>query len=185
MSGVCARFLRGMIFSGTLAAALALPLLDLAWAGENRWGFGTDLGFWSGTTDGTVFALGFNLDYYLDRSFSFGPMMVLAPTGDLTQIAFAGVAKYHVRLNNDVNLVPFAGIGLVHADLDRGTGPNRIDRNDTSHFIPLGLSAEFQATRNIALATTLMVNLHHITLSPPVPTDNTSVAVMFGIRFGP
>ncbi len=184
MGGVSARR-RKVALSGLVAALLALPPLGLAQADENRWGFGTDLGFWSGTTDGTVFALGFNLDYYLDRSFSFGPMMLLAPTGDLTQIAFAGVAKYHLRLNNGINFVPFAGIGLVHADLDRGVGPNRIDRNDTSHFIPLGLSAEYQATRNIALATTLMINLHHITLSPPVPNDNTSVAVMFGIRFGP
>jgi hypothetical protein len=184
MSGVRDK-LSQVVLSGMVAAVLASSMFDLARADENHWGFGTDLGFWSGTTDGTVFALGFNLDYYLDRSFSFGPMMLLAPTGDLTQIAFAGVAKYHLRLHNGINLVPFAGIGLVHADLDRGAGPNRIDRNDTSHFIPLGLSAEYQASRNIALATTLMVNLHHITLSPPVPNDNTSVAVMFGIRFGP
>ena len=30
-----------------------------------------------------------------------------------------------------------------------------------------------------------MVNLHHITLSPPVANDNTSVALLFGIRWGP
>ena len=54
---------------------------------ENKWGVGSDLGFTSGTVNGTVFTLGFNLDYYVDRNFSFGPMMLLSPAGDLFQIA--------------------------------------------------------------------------------------------------
>ncbi|MGQ0809610.1 MAG: hypothetical protein ACT4OO_00085 [Nitrospiraceae bacterium] len=166
---------------------VATSLIDTgpAVAQENRWGFGTDIGFLSGTTNGTVFALGVNLDYYMDRNFSFGPMMLLTPIGDLTQIALAGVAKYHLRFNNGVNLVPFAGFGLVHADLDRGSGPGRIDRNDTSHYIPLGLSLEYQLTPQVALASTLMVNLHNITLSPPIDDDKTSIALMFGFRWGP
>lgn len=60
----------------------------------------------------------------------------------------------------------------------------RIDRNDTSHFIPLGLSVEYQVGPTIAFSSTLMVNLHHITLSPPVPNDSTSMALLFGIRWG-
>ena len=88
-----------------------------------NWGFGSDLGLTTGTVDNTVFTLGFNLDYYVDRNFSFGPMMLLTPTGDLFQAAFAGVGKYHIRLRNGINLVPFTGIGLVPANLDRGTGP--------------------------------------------------------------
>jgi hypothetical protein len=39
---------------------------------------------------------------------------------------------------------------LVHTDLDRGKGPSRIDRNDTSHLIPLWLSFEYQAGPTIA-----------------------------------
>ena len=39
---------------------------------EARWGFNTDLGLWTGTTNNTAFALGFGLDYYMDRNFSFG-----------------------------------------------------------------------------------------------------------------
>jgi hypothetical protein len=35
-------------------------------------------------------------------------------------------------------------------------------------FIPLGMSLEYQVGPKIAFSTTLMVNLHHITLSPPV-----------------
>jgi len=165
-----------------LLAALIAP----ARADDNRWEFGSDLGLTTGTVDGTVFTLGFHLDYYLDRNFSIGPMMQISPTGDLFQIAFAGVGKYHIRLSNGFNLVPFTGIGLIHADLDRGTGTSQIDRNDTSWYIPIGLSLEYQVRHNIALSSTLMVNLHDINLQPSLPEkDHTSVALMFGFRWGP
>ncbi len=155
-------------------------------ADENRWGFGSDLGLTTGTVDGTVFALGFNIDYYADRNFSFGPMMQISPTGNLFQVAFAGVGKYHLRLNNGINLVPFTGIGLIHADLDRGAGPAHINRNDTSWYIPLGLSLEYQVIHNIALSSTLTVNLHDINLQPSLPEkDRTSISLMFGFRWGP
>ncbi|MBI4401187.1 MAG: outer membrane beta-barrel protein [Nitrospirae bacterium] len=167
----------------TVIAALVAGS-GLAQAQDNKWGFGTDVGFQSGTVDGTVFSLGFNLDYYLDPAFSFGPMLLLAPTGDLTQIAIAGVARYHYRMRS-VNIVPFAGLGLVHADLDRRSGPSRIDRNDTSHFIPLGVTLEYQLAPKLALATTFMFNLHNLNLSPEVQRDTNSVALMFGMRFGP
>jgi hypothetical protein len=113
-------------------------------------------------------------------------MMQITPMGDLFQVSFAGVARYHFRLNNGINVVPFSGIGLLHADLDRGTGPARVDRNDTSWYIPLGASLEYQATHNLALSSTLIVNLHDIDLSPSLQEkDQTSVALLFGFRFGP
>jgi hypothetical protein len=153
---------------------------------EGNWGFGSDLGLTAGTVNDTVFTLGFNLDYYVDRNFSFGPMMLISPTGDLFQIAVAGVGKYHVHLKNGINLVPFTGIGLIHASLDQGAGPSRIDRNDTSWYIPLGLSLEYQVVRNIALSSTLLVNLYDINLSPSLPEmDHNSVSLLFGIRWGP
>jgi hypothetical protein len=151
---------------------------------SNRFGFGTDVGFWSGTTDGTRFAMSFNVDYYVDRAFSIGGMTVFTPVGDLTNIGFAATAKYHYRMGS-VNLVPFAGIGLLHSDLDKGTGPGRIDRNDTSHWIPIGISAEYQLTPKLALANTLLFNVHSIDLSPSVERDTTSVTLLFGFRFGP
>jgi len=171
-----------------LAALLAVAWLaaseGVGQAQENRWGFGTDVGFLSGTVNGTVFALGFYADYYLDRSFSIGPMLLLTPVGDLTQIAMAGVARYHFR-TGAFNVVPFAGFGLVHADLDRGSGPGRIDKNDTSHYIPLGVTVEYQVVPTLALASTIMLNLHDLDLDPPIERDRTSIAVMFGFRFGP
>jgi hypothetical protein len=173
-----------LMFPIVCAGFLVLNVAD-ARAQANQWGFGTDLGFTSGTVNGTVFTLGFNLDYYLDRNFSFGPMMLLSPTGDLTQIAIAGAARYHLRFDNGMNLVPFAGIGLVHASLDTTIRGQRVDSNDTSHFIPLGLSLEYQASRSIALSSTLLVSLQHLTLDAPAPVDNTSVSLLFGIRWGP
>jgi hypothetical protein len=168
-----------------LAAGTAVSA-SRAQADENRWGFGSDLGLTTGTVNGTVFTLAFNGDYYIDRNFSIGPMMQISPMGDLFQISFAGVGRYHFHLNNGINLVPFSGIGLIHADLDRGTGPGRIDRNDTSWYIPIGVSLEYQAARNLALSSTLIVNLHDINLSPSLPeNDQTSVALLFGFRFGP
>ena len=176
----CAAMLLAILATGTIVGA------PHARADEPRWGFGSGLGLTSGTVNGTVFTLAFSGDYFLDRNFSVGPMMQISPMGDLFQISFAGVARYYFRLNNGINLVPFTGIGLIHADLDRGTGPGSIDRNDTSWYIPIGASLEYQATHNIALTSTLIVNLHDIDLSPSLSeNDTTSVAVLFGFRFGP
>jgi len=176
----CAASLLALLAAGTAVSA------SRAQADENRWGFGSDLGLTTGTVNGTVFTLAFSGDYYIDRNFSIGPMMQISPMGDLFQISFAGVGRYHFRLNNGINLVPFSGIGLIHADLDRGTGPGRIDRNDTSWYIPIGVSLEYQAAHNLALSSTLIVNLHDINLSPSLPeNDQTSVALFFGFRFGP
>ena len=173
----CAAGLLALLASGIVVGA------PHAHADENRWGFGSGLGLTSGTVNGTVFNLAFSGDYYLDRNFSVGPMMQISPMGDLFQISFAGVARYYFRLNNGINLVPFTGIGLIHADLDRGTGPARIDRNDTSWYIPIGVSLEYQAAHNLALSSTLIVNLHDIDLSPSLSEkDHTSVALLFGFR---
>ncbi len=128
----CAASLLAILVAGAVVYA------PRAQADEHRWGFGSGLGLTSGTVNGTVFNLAFSGDYYLDRNFSVGPLMQISPTGDLFQISFAGVGRYYFRLNNGINLVPFTGIGLIHADLDRGTGPGSIDRNDTSWYIPIG-----------------------------------------------
>ena len=78
------------------------------------------------------------------------------------------------------------GIGLIHADLDRGTGPGSIDRNNTSWYIPIGVSLEYQAAHNLALSSMLIVYLHDINLSPSLSeNDHTSVSLLFGFRFGP
>lgn len=179
---------RWNVYAGTGVLVLALALLaggrDIAQAQDSGWGFGTDVGFISGTTNDTVFALNFQADYYLAKEFSIGPMFQWVPAGDLKQYAFAGAARYHFAVNPSFNIVPFAGIGFIHANLDRA-GPVPIDRNDTSHYIPLGVTFEYQATPRLAFSNTVMLNLHDINMSPSLQRDTTSVSVLFGMRFGP
>jgi len=176
---------RGNIRMTKAALILVLALLagsqEPAQAEEKGWGFGTDLGFISGTTNNTVFALNFQADYYLAKEFSIGPMFQWVPAGDLKQYAFAGAARYHYQVNDKFNVVPFAGLGFIHADLSSST----VDRNDTSYYLPLGVSFEYQATPRLAFSNTIMVNLHDINMSPDLSRDTTSVSVLFGMRFGP
>lgn len=171
------------------AAVLMLALVMGGWGyaqvEEKGWGFGTDLGFITGTTNSTVFALNFQADYYVAREFSIGPMFQWVPVGDLKQYAFAGAARYHYHVNDRFNIVPFAGIGFMHADLDTIRGGVRIDRNDTSYYIPIGVSFEYQATPRLAFSNTIMFNLHDINMSPSLQPDTTSVSVLLGMRFGP
>ena len=163
---------------------LCFSLPAIGQAQEPTIGFGTDVGIWTGTSDGTEFALAFHFDYYIDPSFSVGPLILFTPTGDLTQVAFAPVARYHLELEQ-FSIVPFAGVGFVHASLDRGQGAGRIDRSDTGLYIPLGLTAEYPVSQTISLATTFLFNLHDIDLGAPVGRDRSSFAVLFGFRFGP
>lgn len=165
-----------------LCCSILLSGIHPAQAQEPRFGFNTDLGLLSGSPDGTKFALSFGLDYYLDREFSFGLLTLFTPASDLNTYGFAGVAKYHIRLAR-VTLVPFAGLGFMHMSLNTG-GPPRVDASDTSQWIPLGISAEYPVTSGVSLSTTVMVNLHAITLSP-LERDDTSVAALFGVHFGP
>ncbi len=180
---------RGNMRTSLCALVLALACLAgsraPAQAQDSGWGFGTDVGFITGTTNNTVFALNFQADYYVAKEFSIGPMFQWVPAGDLKQYAFAGAFRYHYHVNDRFNIVPFAGIGFIHADLDRGSGPGRVDRNDTSHYIPLGVSFEYQATPRLAFSNTIMLNLHDINMSPDLQRDSTSVTVLFGMRFGP
>ncbi len=172
-----------------IPAILLAMVLVMGWAGpasaqENSLGFGSDIGFWAGTSDDTVFALAFNLDYYLDPAFSLGPMVLFSPSSDLTQVAFAPVARFHILLDA-VNIVPFAGVGFVYADVERTVGPVRVDLNDTSYYIPLGMALEVPVTPKLSVSTTFVFNLHGLKFGPPAGDDDASVALMFGMRFGP
>jgi hypothetical protein len=168
-----------------LAVVLASVPTQTAQA-DQRWALGSGLGFTAGTIDDTVFTVGANFDYFLARNFSVGPMALITPASDLFQISLAGVGRLHFRMNNGLSLVPFAGFGLTHADLDRGTGPARIDRNDTSWYVPIGLSLEYPVVRHLSLTSTLIVNLYDINLSPSIPeNDHTSVSLLFGFSWGP
>jgi len=72
------RILSRWLYAASLLSLVAVSAFvgeSHAQADEQRWGFGSDLGLTAGTVNGTVFTLGFNADYYIDRNFSIGPMM--------------------------------------------------------------------------------------------------------------
>lgn len=147
---------------------------------ENRWGFGTDVGFLADTVDDTVFTLSFQGDYYVDRQFSVGPQVLISPGGDLTQLTFAGIARYHIPLGA-VNIIPFGGVGFVYADLERG----RRDDDDISYTFPFGATAAFTISRTISLASTLIFTFQDLDLQNRANSDNFNIGMLFGFRFQP
>ena len=172
---------------------LGLTFVGLLWPGTARsaephdahWGFSTDLGLWTGTTNNTTVALRFGLGYYMDPNFSFGGMALFTPIGDLTQVGVAGVAKYHLRLSNGFNLVPFAGLGILHADLNRGNGPTKGRSQRHQLFHSTGhVTGVSDGTENRLLNDSHGEPPSHHAL-PTLPNDNSSVSLLVGIRWGP
>jgi hypothetical protein len=149
------------------------------WA-ENPWGFGTDIGFLTDTVDDTVFTLSLQGDFFLDSEFSIGPQLLITPGGNLTQITFAGIARYHIPLGA-VSLIPFGGIGFVYADYERG----RNDDNDVSYTFPFGATAAFYISRTISLASTLIFTFQDLDLDNRKNSDNFNIGLLFGFRFHP
>ena len=149
------------------------------WA-ENSWGFGTDIGFLTDTADDTVFTLSFQGDYYIDSEFSIGPQLLITPGGDLTQITFAGIARYHIPMGA-VTLIPFGGLGFVYADYERG----RNDDNDISYTFPIGATAAFHISRTISLASTLIFTVQDLDFDNRRNSDNLNIGLLFGFRFHP
>lgn len=165
--------------------AIIMVLAFMTWASsqaraENRWGFGTDIGFLADTLDDEVFTLNFQADYYLDSNFSVGPQLMISPGGDLTQITFAGIARYHIPMGA-VALIPFGGLGFVYADLERG----RVDNDDASYTFPFGITAAFQVNRTISLASTLIFTFQDIDVDRRLNSDNFNIGMLFGFRFQP
>ena len=87
--------------------------------GKHNMSGGAAVGFLSNTPDGTAFAFNLHADRFLQRNVSFGPLLQLGFTGDLTQVGFSGQGKYWIDLpqtDNRAKLVLQAGMGFVHAD---------------------------------------------------------------------
>jgi len=148
--------------------------------GQEGWRVGADIGPFFKTSDGTVMGIGFNADYFLTEEFSIGPAVQFLPFGDLTQIHMAAVARYHVRTNFDVNLVPFAGIGFAYARSTGSVSPG--GASDSSVLITNGVTLEYQVTKKIAVALTGMINFYNLDFAPDVG-DRKSGAVLLGVRF--
>jgi len=171
----------------SLSLSLCLCVLVFATIGtageavaQEGWRFGGDIGPFFKTADGTVMGLGVNADYFFTEEFSLGPAVQFLPFGDLTQFQMAAVARYHVRTNFDVNLVPFAGIGFAYA---RGTGKlSPSGASDSSVLIQNGVTLEYQINNKFALALTGMINFYNLDFTPTFG-DRKSGALLFGVRY--
>jgi hypothetical protein len=164
-----------------LTMLIAAEVRALEWEPRNplRWSFGADAGIWTKAVDNDFRgAFGANVDYYLDRVFSVGPMFLYSRSNDLSEKAFAGVVRYHYR-TRIVNFVPFTGLGVIWTDWEnRKFGP----REDKSYYFPLGMTVEYQWTRKLALSFTGIYNIHDLYMVPE--DDKRSVILMLGIRYG-
>jgi hypothetical protein len=76
------------------------------------WSGGAAVGFLSNTPDGTAFAFNLHADRLLQWNVSFGPLLELGFTGDLTQIGFSGQGKYWIDLPETDNRARWAVAGI-------------------------------------------------------------------------
>jgi hypothetical protein len=166
---------------GLASALLALPPGEPAGAAENEgpvnqthpWSGGMALGFVGNTPDATALALNFNIDRFLTRQVSVGPLLQLGVTGDLTQVGTSGQAKYWLDISETdhrAKLVLQGGFGFVHAGL-YGT--------DTSWLIPLGVGLDYKVDRTLALSATFLLNFTDVE-----PSRGAYTSVMPGLTFG-
>ena len=146
---------------------------------DRQWGFGVDLGMLFDTVDNTVFALGGNVDYYVDEIFSIGPMVQVAPGTDFTQVNGWAVAKLHFKTKY-VDIAPFTGPGLTWARVAEGRLSPRTN-DDASWAMVFGVEIGLGKIGKYAVAGTAMYNVYKIKLAEQ--TDKGSWGLMAGVRF--
>jgi hypothetical protein len=163
-----------LLLARTAEAQQASPL-------ERRTGkfvFGAGLGLQGGTADGTAFAVALSGDYFLTHEISIGPLLQIGLTDDLTQVGFTAQVKYTLDLPQVPELKPHfqAGIGFIHAELDRGRDE---DVDDTSFLFPIGLGAEYRLNRKVSLDSTLLFNFTNLR---DVRNDDFFITWLVGIK---
>jgi len=140
------------------------------------WSGGGAIGFLADTPDGTALALNLNLDYFLNRDVSVGPLFQLAATGDLSQVGFSGQGKFWIDLpgvEHRAKLTLQGGIGFLHADLVEP---------DTSWLIPVGIGLDYKLNPKMSLTTTFLLNFTDIDTGRRKDA-HVMPGLTFGVRF--
>lgn len=140
------------------------------------WSAGTSIGFLGNTVDDTAFAWNLFADYFVDRHFSFGPLLQMAFTGNLTQVGLSGQGKYWIDLDgmsSKTRLNLQAGLGFVHAD----RGPS-----DTSFLIPIGIGLDHRVTERMSLTADFLLNFTDLNVGAG-RTTTVMPGLTFGVRF--
>src|SRR5437879_6792607 len=101
-----------------------------------------------------------NVERFLNRSFSVGPLLQFGVTGNLTQIGVSGQVKYWVNLSKALKLTAQGGLGFMHTDVP-GSG--------TSLLVPLGVGFDYALNRNVSATATFLLNFTDINTSVTSP----------------
>ena len=143
-----------------------------------------DLGLWTGDEQhnfrvGIRSRLLHGPQFFVRRDGLFTPSVIS------TQIGVAASPNIISRLNGGFNLVPFAGLYPACRSQSRQWTQSKIDRNDTGHFIPWACLWNTKSGPKIAFSRPSAGESPSHHPRRPSPNDNTSVALLFGIRWGP
>ncbi len=172
------------LLTGIATAVIVVSLASSAGAQQKAGGskvgefaFGAAMGLQADTPDGAAFALGLYGDYFLTRELSVGPLLQMGVTNDLFQTGVSAQAKYFLDIADIPKLKPNvqAGLGIIHADLDRRGGKE----SDTSYLIPFGIGAEYKLKDSVSLDTTFLFNITNL----DVRDEKFFVTWLVGLKF--
>ncbi|MBI2884874.1 MAG: hypothetical protein HYY15_01730 [Candidatus Omnitrophica bacterium] len=138
-----------------------------------RWSAGSSLGMLWSTPDDSAFTANGNVDYFLNDAVSFGPLLQLGFSDDLTLVGLSGQGKYWVNLpqtNGRGRLNFQAGVGFAHADF-RG--------DDSSWLVPLGIGYDYAVKSGMSLTAAFLLNFTNLNTG-----GGTGADVMPGFAFG-
>ena len=146
-----------------------------------QWSGGTAIGFLGHTIDrGVDFAFKGNLDYFLTKQFSVGPMGQYVGAGSQFIFGLTVQAKYWWDIPGSHSLsklVAQGGIGFARGGTDLGT--------TTSFLIPLGIGLDHTISERVALTADFILNLTSLG-DNDVRVNNTTyqTSVMPGLYLG-
>src|SRR5947209_20275510 len=108
-----------MLVAGLTVALTASSGRGYAEAAEptpGAWTGGAALGFLGNTDDRTAFAMNLNVERFLNRSFSVGPLLQFVVTGNLTQIWVPVQVKSWLNLSKPLKLTAQVVLEVMHTD---------------------------------------------------------------------
>jgi hypothetical protein len=153
-----------------LAVHSGVGYSEAAEPAPGAWTGGAAVGFLGNTADSTAFAMNLNVERFINRSFSVGPLLQFGVTGNMTQIGGSGQVKYWMPLSRELKLTAQGGVGFVHNDF-RGS--------ETSFLIPIGVGFDYALSRNVSATATFLLNITDVDTG-----FGTHHHVMPGLTFG-
>ncbi len=149
-------FLPGLLAGVILSGPAVAGVMDVA---PGQWSGGGGVGFVGNTPDGVAeFAFNGHADYFVNHSFSVGPLAQYAGAGNDFLFGLSAQAKYwwDIPGRDHLKLVVQVGAGFVRAgikDTDSGT-----DNTYTSFLVPIGVGLDYAVTPRLAVTADFLLN---------------------------